>query len=153
MAVTTSTATEVPALTSPAAAAAREPEAVGYPEGHWIAQSVVHGVTVRQAETALDLHFRERSEVLVAMQLLVYHELGNNAANIQPDVKVVFGMGRGYRSSYRVWDECKAPDFVLEVASPSTADTDRGARVLADRPAGGLDEQPAGGQCPQRGPL
>ena len=124
MAATTSKATEVPALTPPAAAVAREPEDVEYPEGHWIAQSVAHGVTVRQAATALDLHFQERSDVLVAMELLVYYELGNNTAKIQPDAQVVFGVGRGNRSSYRVWDEGKAPDFVLEVASPSTADTD-----------------------------
>ena len=40
-------------------------------------------------------------------------------------MQVVFGVGRsGNRSSYKVWDEGKAPDFVLEVASPSTAEND-----------------------------
>ena len=40
-------------------------------------------------------------------------------------MQVVFGVGRGgNRSTYRVWDEGKAPDFVLEVASPSTAEHD-----------------------------
>jgi len=58
------------------------------------------------------------------MELMVYYQLGNNAAKLQPDVQVVFGVGRGNRSSYRVWEEGKPPDFVLEVASPSTADTD-----------------------------
>ena len=33
------------------------------------------------------------------------------------------------RSSFKVWEEGKAPDFVLEVASPSTADKD--ARLKA----------------------
>ena len=117
--------TELPTLASPRAAAVPPAtDEVEYPEGHWIAQSVAHGVTVRQAAAALDLHFRERSEVLVAMELMVYYQLGNNAAKLQPDVQVVFGVGRGNRSSYRVWEEGKPPDFVLEVASPSTADTD-----------------------------
>ena len=117
--------TELPALASPGATAVPPAtDEVEYPEGHWIAQSVAHGVTVRQAAAALDLHFRERSEVLVAMELMVYYQLGNNAAKLQPDVQVVFGVGRGNRSSYRVWEEGKPPDFVLEVASPSTADTD-----------------------------
>ena len=38
---------------------------------------------------------------------------------------MVFGVGRdGDRSSFRVWEEGKAPDFVLEVAPPSTAEND-----------------------------
>jgi len=117
--------TELPALASPGATAVPPAtDEVDYPEGHWIAQSVAHGVTVRQAAAALDLHFRERSEVLVAMEVMVYYQLGNNEAKLQPDVQVVFGVGRDNRSSYRVWEEGKPPDFVLEVASPSTQDND-----------------------------
>ncbi len=116
--------TELPTLASPGATAVPPAtDQVEYPEGNWIAQSVSHGVTVRQAAAALDLHFRERSEVLVAMELMVYYQLGNNEAKLQPDVQVVFGVGRANRSSYRVWEEGKPPDFVLEVASP-TASTD-----------------------------
>jgi len=117
--------TELPTLASPGATAVPPAtDHVEYPEGNWIAQSVAHGVTVRQAAAALDLHFRERSEVLVAMELMVYYQLDNNEAKLQPDVQVVFGVGRANRSSYRVWEEGKPPDFVLEVASPSTASTD-----------------------------
>ena len=68
--------------------------------------------------------FRNREDVLVAMELLVYYERGNNKVCLQPDVQVVFGVQRGNRSSYKVWEEGKAADFVLEVASPSTADKD-----------------------------
>ncbi len=125
MAVTPATETEVPSLTSPApAAAAREPEDVEYPEGNWIAQSIWHGKAVSQATVALDNHFRNRDNVLVAMELLVYYEPGNNKVCLQPDLQVVFGVQRGNRSSYKVWEEGKAADFVLEVASPSTADKD-----------------------------
>ena len=117
--------TEVPALNSPATAAvAAEPGEVEYPEGHWIAPSVAHGVAVRRAATALDHHFRERPDVLVGMELVVYYQRGNNKLSLQPDVQVVYGVGRGNRSSFKVWDEGKAPDFVLEVASPSTAEND-----------------------------
>ena len=125
MAVTPATETEVPSLTPPApAAAAREPEDVEYPEGNWIAQSIWHGKAVSQATVALDNHFRNRDNVLVAMELLVYYEPGNNKVCLQPDLQVVFGVQRGNRSSYKVWEEGKAADFVLEVASPSTADKD-----------------------------
>ena len=38
---------------------------------------------------------------------------------------MVFGVGcDGDRSTFKVWEEGKAPDFVLEVASPSTAEND-----------------------------
>ena len=40
----------------------------------------------------------------------------------------------GNRSTFKVWEEGKAPDFVLEVASPSTADND--ARDAARKYAG-----------------
>ena len=120
------TETELPALTSPAAAAvAPEPDEVEYPEGHWIAQSVGHGDAVRQAATALDYYFRERADTLVAMELVVYYQRGNNKLRLQPDVQVVFGVEHcGSRGSFRIWEEGKAPDFVLEVASPSTAEND-----------------------------
>ena len=125
MSFTPATETEVPSLTpSAAAAAAREPEDVEYPEGNWIAQSVWHGDAVSQATLALKKHFRNRENVLVAMELLVYYERGNNKVCLQPDVQVVLGVQRGNRSSYKVWEEGKVADFVLEVASPSTADRD-----------------------------
>ena len=118
--------TELPALTSPrATAVAPEPDEVEYPEAHWIAQSVGHGDAVRQAATALDYYFRERADVLVAMELVVYYQRGNSKLRLQPDVQVVFGVEHcGSSGSFRVWEKGKAPDFVLEVASPSTAEKD-----------------------------
>ena len=125
MPLTPTTEKEAPALTSPGAApAALETDDVEYPEGHWIAQSLWHGDAVRLAAAALDHHFRERPDVLVGMELRVYYLNGNNKVWLQPDVQVVFGVKRGNRSSLKVWEEGKAPDFVLEVASPSTAKHD-----------------------------
>ena len=91
MSVSPSSETEVPTLTPPAtAAAAREPEDVEYPEGNWIAQSIWHGKAVSQATVALDNHFRNRDNVLVAMELLVYYEPGNNKVCLQPDLQCRF---------------------------------------------------------------
>ena len=126
MSSTPTSATQDPTRTAPAApAAAAEPDDIEYPEGHWIAQSVAHGVAVRQAAAALDLHFAEREDVLVAMELVVYFQRGQAAVKLQPDVQVVLGVPRAVRrGSYKVWVEGKAPDFVLEVASPSTTHND-----------------------------
>ena len=129
-------ATQYPEVAAPVAGAlASEPDAVEYPERQWIAQSVWHGVAVRLAATALEHHFRGRDDVLVAMELAVYYRRGDRHTWLQPDVQVVFGVGRGgNRSTFKVWEEGKAPDFVLEVASPSTADND--ARDKARKYAG-----------------
>jgi len=103
----------------------RKADAVEYPEGHWIAQSVWHGDAVGQARAALRHHFRDREDVLVAMELVVYYERGDSTACLPPDVQVVIGVvSGGDSSSFKTCEEGKVPDFVLEVASPSTAGND-----------------------------
>ena len=126
MPVTASTSKVLSAAASPVAeAVAPEPDAVEYPDRLWVAQSTWHGEAVRLAATALDQHFQARADVLVAMELAVYYERGNNRAWLRPDVQVVFGVKRNVkRSTFKVWQEGKAPDFVLEVTSPSTAQHD-----------------------------
>ena len=126
MSGTTSRSTVLSTVTSPVAEAApSEPEAVEYPERQWIAQSVWHGDAIRLATNALRSCFRDREDVLVAMELVVYYQRGDNTAWLRPDVQVVFGVARGgNRSTYKVWEEGKVADFVLEVASPSTAEHD-----------------------------
>ena len=63
-------------------------------------------------------------KALVAADILVYPEKGNNRNRIAPDVLVALGLGTRKRSSYFVWEEGKPPDWVLEVASPSTKKKD-----------------------------
>ena len=59
-------------------------------------------------------------QALVAEDILMYPEEGNRYNRIAPDVLVAFGIGTHKRMSYFVWVEGKPPDWVLEVASPST---------------------------------
>ena len=63
-------------------------------------------------------------DALAVADMLVYPEEGNPRNRIAPDVLVAFGVGTHSRSSYLVWEEGKPPDWVLEVASPSTASRD-----------------------------
>ncbi len=77
---------------------------------------------------ALKNHFRDRPDVYVSGNLLLYYEEGNNKVRVAPDVFVVFGAAKHERSSYLLWQEPKAPDFVLEVASPSTWQMDQGPK-------------------------
>ena len=76
-----------------------------------------------------DLDQVARPDALVAADILVYPEEGNPDNRIAPDVLVAFGIGTRSRSTYLTWLEGKPPDWVLEVASPSSARNDlRGKR-------------------------
>ena len=57
--------------------------------------------------------FAERADVYVSGDLLIYYQEGDPGASIAPDVFVVMGAAKHERPSYRLWDEPKAPDFVL----------------------------------------
>ena len=56
------------------------------------------------------------------------YEEGNPAAAVVPDVSVVLGASNHRRASYLLWQEAKAPDFVLEVTSRSTRKEDQGLK-------------------------
>ena len=81
------------------------------------------------ADTALALRNRYagRADVYVASDMLMYYRMNDVSASVAPDVYVVFGAnGNHRRDSWLVWREGKAPDFVLEVASPGTWQADAG---------------------------
>ena len=126
MPTSTATTTEPNALAAADTAAVKpEPDKVEYPERQWIAQSVAHGDAVGQSTMALRHRFRDLEDALVAMELVVYYQHGDDTKWLRPDLLVAFGVGHGgSRSVFKVWEEGKSPDFVLEVASPSTAEKD-----------------------------
>ena len=64
----------------------------------------------------------------VSGDLLVYYEEGNPRVSIAPNLFVVFGVQKRERLNYKLWEEGRAPTFVLEVASPSTWRDDLGRK-------------------------
>ena len=60
--------------------------------------------------------------------MFIYYEEGNPRVSIAPDVFVVFGVEKRERLNYKLWEERRAPAFVLEVASPSTWREDVGRK-------------------------
>ena len=118
--------TPPPAAAATAASIARAAgaEEVFYPcsdgkpmaENMWQADAIMHATGDLRAALPT---------ALVAADILMYPEEGNNRNFIAPDVLVALGLGTHNRSSYFVWVEGKPPDWVLEVASPSTQKKDR----------------------------
>ncbi len=67
----------------------------------------------------LDLLFRDRPDVFVAGNNLIYAVEGRPKLRAAPDVYVAFGRPKGDRGSYKVWEEGGVfPQVVFEVLSP-----------------------------------
>ena len=98
------------------------PAAIEYPEsdGKPMAENDPQLHAIHYAFGALLARYRERPDVYVSADLLIYYEEGNPRVSIVPDVFVVFGVEDRLRGNYKVWEEGKGPDFVMEVASPNT---------------------------------
>jgi Uma2 family endonuclease len=67
----------------------------------------------------LDALFRDRPDVLVAADNLIYAQEGDPKIRQAPDVYVAFGRPTGDRGSYKVWEEGNIfPQVIFEVLSP-----------------------------------
>ena len=70
-------------------------------------------------KAGLARHFRQRSDVFVAGDLLWYPVRGKPKVRIGPDALVAFGRPPGTRGSYKQWEEGDIPpQVVFEVLSP-----------------------------------
>ena len=89
----------------------------------------------KQAHAMVDLflplltRYAEADNVYVGLDLLIYYQRGNNLRRVAPDVFVIRGVPKRSRDTYKIWEEGKPPDFVLEVATPGTADDNAGDKM------------------------
>ena len=97
-----------------------------YPEtdGKHIAASDLHLEILIWLLQTLKAHFAHRPEVYVSGDILTYYAEGDPRAVVAPDVLVAFGIGRKRRHTYKVWEEGKVPDFVMEFSSKTTYQND-----------------------------
>ena len=63
-------------------------------------------------------------DVYVSGDILTYYTQGNPRAVVAPDVLVAFGIGQKPCHTYKVWEEGKVPDFVMEFSSKTTYQND-----------------------------
>ncbi|MBY0461521.1 MAG: Uma2 family endonuclease [Gemmataceae bacterium] len=100
---------------------AKTPPAVHYPDfdGLPIADNTLQFEWIVTTQGNLDLLFREREDVFVAGDHLIYPVEGDPNTRQAPDVYVAFGRPKGHRGSYKVFDEDNVfPQVVFEVWSP-----------------------------------
>ena len=97
-----------------------------YPDtdGEPMAASDLHRRQLMWTLQTLETHFAAQPEVYISGDILMYYEKGLPRRVVSPDVLVVFGVGQGLRRTYKVWEEGKTPDFVMEFSSESTYEND-----------------------------
>jgi Uma2 family endonuclease len=103
------------------------PESDGQPmadntrQFHWI-------VLIKENLEAL---FQDRDDVFVAGDLLWYPVEGQRDVCRAPDAMVVFGRPKGYRGSYKQWEEDGlAPQVVFDVRSPANTFKEMADKLL-----------------------
>jgi hypothetical protein len=82
---------------------------------------------ISEIDTILRQHFAHRSDVLVAGEGYLCYTTHNRANWLVPDCVVAFGVDPAAilrRNGYVISEVGKQPEFVLEVASKTTAETD-----------------------------
>ncbi len=103
---------------------------VEYPseDGIPMASSVKHALWMIACFQTLAHWFRDRLNVFVGIDLLVFYERGKKKASVAPDVFVSFGVPMRDLPSYKVWEAGKPPDVVWEFGSRSTVKGDAGEK-------------------------
>ena len=101
-------------------------ENIYYPDsdGEPMAATDLHRDQLIWTLQTLETHFASQPEVYISGDILMYYEKGVPRRVVAPDVLVTFGIPRGPRRTYKVWEEGKTPDFVMEFSSESTYEND-----------------------------
>ena len=102
-----------------------------YPDtdGQPMAVSDDHRRVLIRVLRVLETFFTQDPDVYVSGDILMYYVQGDPRKVVAPDVLVTFGIGQKARRTYRVWQEGKPPDFVMELASESTYQKDLGEKM------------------------
>ena len=112
-----------------------------YPEsdGKPMADTDLHVQWIIWLRQVLEGHFAQRPEVYISGNIMMYDVEGPLRTAVSPDILVSFGIGRKARRTYKVWEEGKAPDFVMEFSSKRTYQNDL-ERKVAHYAAMGIPE-------------
>lgn len=85
-----------------------------------MAETDFHRKLLNALVETLDDWFAADPNVYVSGNLLLFYEEGNKRRHVSPDVFVVFGVPKGDRPNYLLWEEGRGPDAVIELTSSST---------------------------------
>ena len=102
-----------------------------YPEsdGKPMADTDLHYKWIIWLRQVLEGHFAQNPEVYISGNIMMYDIEGPLRTAVSPDILVSIGIGRKLRRTYKVWEEGKVPDFVMEFTSRRTHRNDLDGKV------------------------
>jgi len=114
-------------ILTPPLEATHDKDLIHYPDtdGEPMAETDFQYKYLVYCRDSLDFHFQADPQVYVSGNLLIYYEKGNPRKSISPDVFVTFGIPKHDRPIYKVWEEGKMADVVIEITSKTTEKKDR----------------------------
>lgn len=93
-----------------------------YPEsdGKPMADTDLHLYWIKRVQDMIETYFSQDPGVYISGNIMMYDIEGPARTAVSPDILVCFGIGRKFRRTYKVWEEGKPPDFVMEFSSKRT---------------------------------
>ncbi|RKU29672.1 hypothetical protein C6497_05900 [Candidatus Poribacteria bacterium] len=102
-----------------------------YPEsdGKPMAETDLHIQWIIWLRQVLEGYFRQTPDVYLSGNIMMYDIEGPLRTAVSPDILVSFGIGKKARRTYKVWEEGKPPDFVMEFSSKRSYQNDLEGKV------------------------
>ena len=101
-----------------------------YEEPERVEDGMQQDLPIRRIAHLLDERYEDRPDVFISGQIFVSYDITNGNRRVEPDLFIAFDVdSAGIRANlpnFWIWEIGKVPDFVMEVASPSTAANDLG---------------------------
>ena len=99
-----------------------------YEEPERVEDGMIQDLTITRLSQLLRERYEDRDDVFMSGIVFVSYDQRNGNARVSPDFFVAFGVDaaaiRVNLPNFWLWETGKAPDWVMEVASPSTAQND-----------------------------
>lgn len=97
-----------------------------YPEsdGEPMAESDLHLKWILWTRQVLEWRFAEIPDVYISGNIMMYDIEGPLRTATSPDILVSFGIGKKERRTFKIWEEGKPPDFVMEFSNQRTYQND-----------------------------
>ena len=97
-----------------------------YPEsdGKPMADTDLHLYWIKRVQDIIETYFSRDPGVYISGNIMMYDIEGPMRTAVSPDILVCFGIGQKFRRTYKVWEEGKPPDFVMEFSSKRTYQND-----------------------------
>ena len=97
-----------------------------YPEsdGKPMAETDHHIDAITRMRSLFRNHYKHIPDTYISGNLMMYYEDGRPPKAVSPDILISFGVGKKPRRTYKIWEEGKPPDFVVEFSSKGTVQND-----------------------------